>query len=174
MTEADCEDVVRIAISTSGTAEQINSATCSASRTVICKEKLSFEVAGVEMADDTTRAQFQAAREKVPFRATLGKLHCRRWTYPLARRYDLSDDGLKKSKVEETFTLWLEEDILENCFSGLKLEGVVFELDNGVKWLDSCSLAGPSFFEILPNDFYDEQKAFRREKRSPRYGDYRS
>jgi hypothetical protein len=60
-------------------------------------------------------------------------------------------------------TLWVEEDILQYCAVGTKIEGEVRELDIGIKWLDSIRAVGPSFFEWLPNELYKEEKALKAE-----------
>lgn len=160
--EADCKDMIKVAVSILGTAGTIGHTSDLTSCKIICKEELCFEVVEVEMADDKSKAQFQIAREKTSTITTLGKLHCRRWTYPLARRYAHLDGALEKLRIDDTFTLWVEEDVLKNCFVEMKMEGTVFELDNGITWLDSCTLIGPSFFEVLPNDFYSRQKKLRK------------
>jgi hypothetical protein len=159
----DCKDIVKFAISAYGSQQQYERFTDVGKFETVYQEQISLEVIKIEMAEETTRALYAAAREEKPFLATLGKLHCRRWTYPLAPNFDHSDEALRRQQTEHTMTLWVEEDILQYCAVGMKIQGEVRELDIGVKWLDSIRAIGPSFFEWLPNELYKEEKALKAE-----------
>jgi hypothetical protein len=159
----DCRDIVKFAISAYGSQQQYEKVADVGTFETVYHEQISLEVVEVEMAEETTRALYAAAREEKSFLATLGKLHCRRWTYPLAPNFDHSDEALERQQTEHTMTLWVEEDILQYCAVGMKIQGEVRELDIGVKWLDSIRAIGPSFFEWLPNELYKEEKALKAE-----------
>ncbi|GAB7355094.1 hypothetical protein MBLNU459_g5677t1 [Dothideomycetes sp. NU459] len=165
-TEMDCRDMVEMAVSAFGTAYQIEQASDASTCKVVYEEELGFEVVSVEMANDEVKFCYEVARKRNPVINVLGQLHCRRWTYPLARRCTHSEETSQRQNSEQVFTLLMERDILESCFVGMKFEGKICELDNGIKWLDRFSLVGPSFFELLPNEFYEKQKALRLENKS--------
>ncbi|OBW68234.1 MAG: hypothetical protein AUREO_017170 [Aureobasidium pullulans] len=67
--------------------------------------------------------------------------------------------------------LWIEDDILQYCSVGMKIEGEVRELDIGIKWLDSVRAISPSFFEWLPNELYRKQKALKNEEEAQQTND---
>jgi hypothetical protein len=159
----DCQDIVKFAISAYGSQEQYERVSDVGNFKTVYREHISVEVIKVEMADESSRAQYAAAREQKPFLAALGKLHCRRWTYPHAPAFDHSDEALKRQQSEHTMILWVEEDILQYCFVGMKIEGEVCELDLGIKWLDRVRAISPSYFEWLPNELYGTEKAMKAE-----------
>jgi len=159
----DCKDIVKFAISAYGSQEQYEKVADVGKFETVYQEQISLEVIKVEMAEEATRTLYAAAREEKPFLATLGKLHCRRWTYPLAPNFDHSEEALRRQQTEHTMTLWVEENILQYCAVGMKIEGEVRELDVGIKWLDSIRAIGPSFFEWLPNELYKQEKALKAE-----------
>ncbi|KAI4725338.1 hypothetical protein E4T49_06944 [Aureobasidium sp. EXF-10728] len=163
LTLQDCRDIVKCAISAYGSQQQYEKVADVERFETVYQEQISLEVTKIEMADEATRAIYGAAREKKPFLAALGKLHCRRWTYPLAPSFDHSDEALRRQQSEHAMTLWMEEEILQYCTVGMKIEGEVRELDIGVKWLDSVRAVSPSFFEWLPNELYKEEKALKAE-----------
>ena len=49
-------------------------------------------------------------------------------------------------------TFWLEDEILEHIFPGMKLEVIVRELNIGIKFFDHISDVLCSFYTVLPND----------------------
>jgi hypothetical protein len=159
----DCKDVVKFAISAYGSQQQYEKVADVGTFETVYNEQISLEVTEIEMADESTRALYATARKEKPFLANLGKLHCRRWTYPFAPTFDYSDEALRRQQTEHTMTLWIEEDILQYCSVGMKIEGEVRELDIGIKWLDSIRAIGPSFFEWLPNELYKEEKGLKAE-----------
>lgn len=157
--EKDSQDIMMAAISAHGTEEQFRRASESTKFEVIYEEDVIFEVISVDMPDSETDALYEAARNEKDFLNTVGKLQCRRWTYPLARRSSRTDGGRDRPFPGQTFSLFIEDQILEHCFVGMKLEGVVKGLDVGIFWLDRVFTVSPSYFELLPNEFWGMQKA---------------
>jgi len=155
--DEDSRDIIMAAISALGTEEQYAQASTSSTFKVLYEEDVGFEVTRVEMADAETRSLYEVAMQRKPHLKVVGKLHCRRWTYPLAKQQG-------PPKVPQEFTLFVEDIVLEHCFVGLKIEGLVKGLDIGLHWLDIVYTANPSFFVLLPNEFYDKQKAAKREE----------
>ena len=162
--EQNSKDILTAAIAAHGTHEQYEMACRSLRSDVVCEEEVNFEVTSVIMPAADTIALYEAAREKNGSLKVVGKLECRRWTYPLARQRTIQETGL--ASVPETFTLFLEDSLLERCFIGLKIEGLVKGLDIGIWWLDRVLAVSPSFFVLLPNEFWDKQKAAKREQAS--------
>ena len=159
----ECSDIVQFAISAYGTEQQYQKVAKVGNLETVYTEQISMEVTSVEMADDETRKLYAGVREKKPFLAPLGKLHCCRWTYPNAPKFDHSEEALRRQKTEKTLTFWVEEDILRYCFAGMKIEAEVRELDICIKWLDSIRAVSASFFEYIPNELFGAQKAMRAE-----------
>jgi len=61
----------------------------------------------------------------------------------------------KKAELAESAGVeifWLEDEILEHIFPGLKLEVVVRELNIGIKFFDQISGVFCSFYTCLPNE----------------------
>ncbi|THZ89541.1 hypothetical protein D6C84_00169 [Aureobasidium pullulans] len=166
-----CRDTVKFALSAYGSQEQYERVADVEKFETVYKEQISLEVTKVEMADEARRALYATAREKKPFLAALGKLHCRRWTYPLAPTFSHSEEAIKRQQTEHSMVLWIEDDILQYCSVGMKIEGEVRELDIGIKWLDSVRAISPSFFEWLPNELYRKQKALKNEEEAQQTND---
>lgn len=151
------------AIVAHGTVEQFEKADTS-ELTVLWEEKMSFEVTAVKMADAETERRYESFRSKTPSLKTTGKLYCRRWTYPLARYANNLEANRSVQRLGETFTLFWEDNILKHCFVGMKVEATLRSLDNGIQWLESVTNVMPSFFELLSNEYWEVQKAAKREK----------
>ena len=95
----------------------------------------------------------------------LGLLHCKPWSAPGFQTWDLPA-GMTNGDVApafEEYIFFLEEEVLSQCFEGMKFEGTVMCLEgegmggeNGDKLkimvLDSVSEVHVSFFEYLPNE----------------------
>ncbi|CAD0017147.1 unnamed protein product [Aureobasidium pullulans] len=136
-----CRDTVKFALSAYGSQEQYE------------------RVADVEKFETVYKEQISL------------ELHCRRWTYPLAPTFSHSEEAIKRQQTEHSMVLWIEDDILQYCSVGMKIEGEVRELDIGIKWLDSVRAISPSFFEWLPNELYRKQKALKNEEEAQQTND---
>lgn len=159
----DSRNTMMAAIVAHGTVEQFEKADTS-ELTVLWEEKMSFEVTAVKMADAETERRYESFRSKTPSLKTTGKLYCRRWTYPLARYANNLEADRSVQRLGETFTLFWEDNILKHCFVGMKVEATLRSLDNGIQWLESVTNVMPSFFELLSNEYWEVQKAAKREK----------
>lgn len=67
--------------------------------------------------------------------------------------------------VESDETFWVDEEILERCFVGLKFVGVVRELDVGVKYVDHMRVMYASFYTWVENERMVNWKAPRENER---------
>lgn len=66
---------------------------------------------------------------------TLGTLKVRSWAPEINGEAEIIPDYERIP-----FDLWLEKEHLQYCFKGMKIEGRVHELDNGVKFIDSITV----------------------------------
>lgn len=88
----------------------------------------------------------------------LGVIKFKPWNGPGYDEEDVTDDeaeaaklaSKKCDKVIELF--WLEDEILQYCFVGMKLEVVVRELNIGIKFFDLVNGVYCSFHTVLPNE----------------------
>ncbi|EKD18262.1 uncharacterized protein L3040_004779 [Drepanopeziza brunnea f. sp. 'multigermtubi'] len=86
----------------------------------------------------------------------LGSIWYKAWEGPGFDDEDLTDEEIEAAKIAlatapvEKF--WLEDDILQDCFEGMKIEATVHELNTGLKFIDSFKGVFCSFHTILPNE----------------------
>ncbi|KAI9763147.1 MAG: hypothetical protein M1835_007920 [Candelina submexicana] len=125
---------------------------------LIASTPLGFEITEVIYADNDTRKYYQEDVPKTFSRAfqVLGKIKAKPWVNPDEPEDDRSDDGEGSGGVigqlGYEFELWIEEDLLEYCFVGMKIEAEVKQLNHGVLYFDSVSAVRPSFFQPIAND----------------------
>lgn len=86
----------------------------------------------------------------------LGSIWYKAWEGPRFDEEDLTDEEIKAAKVAmkkaplEKF--WLEDDILQHCFEGMKVEATVHELNIGIKFIDAFNGVYCSFHTVLNNE----------------------
>ncbi|KAF2838698.1 hypothetical protein M501DRAFT_1031764 [Patellaria atrata CBS 101060] len=105
-----------------------------------CTLDLGLEVIGKSPASPEIRAVYDGQTHLLHGRDTklkpLGILQVRYWNPPGFEEWDLPDSVLAElaSLEGRTFDLWLEDEVLEMCFVGMKMEGklrsLVFEPDD--------------------------------------------
>jgi hypothetical protein len=116
----------------------------------------------------------------------LGILKVKHWTNPEAAEEDMSDYSEEEEEEEEeevgttndvgsitneveafitsetedsaTDSFWLEEHILEKCFIGMRLRATVFELNIGLKYINSIVGIECSFYTYLTTERLDGWK----------------
>lgn len=118
-----------------------------------------FEVIAIERPDLKTIEEYANVKNfkgEPGFIKALGVLKLKRWEGPKIVPEDFTDDeGDDDTLVEEedvVESFWLEDDLLQICYVGLKLELMVHELNIGVKFFDSILGLYCSFFTALPNE----------------------
>jgi hypothetical protein len=86
----------------------------------------------------------------------LGFLKLKAWEGPGLDEEDMTDDdepecikAIPESPIE---SFWLEDEALQHCFIGMKLELSVHELNIGAKYFDRVEGIYCSFFTVLPNE----------------------
>lgn len=118
-----------------------------------------FEVVEVERPSLNTIAQYASVKNlkgEMGYIKALGVVRFKAWEGPGFEPEDFTDDEDAGAEVEgENATLesfWLEDDILELFFIGLKLEVEVNELNTGIKFFDTVLGLYCSFHTYLPNE----------------------
>ena len=87
----------------------------------------------------------------------VGRMIAKTWIYPGAPEEDFTEEeekaaaaqGIKEAKEYE---LWLEDEVLQKCFVGMKFITVVKELSFGVRYFDALLGLYCSFYDVLPNE----------------------
>jgi len=102
----------------------------------------------------------------------LGKLYAQTWHNPTALAEDLTEDeeaelASKPSSLKE-YEFWLEDEVLEKCFVGMKMEADVKELSFGVCYFDAVFGVYASFFNVLPNGLMVGWREVEKEWLKPR------
>ncbi|KAB8298105.1 hypothetical protein EYC80_001867 [Monilinia laxa] len=120
---------------------------------VVKTETRFLEVADLHRASADIVEEFSRIKDPRGLGALkpVGKLLCKHWEGPGYNYEDTTDDGNEviDDSVDE---FWLEDDILQHCYPGLKLEVIVQELNIGVKFFDQVIDLFPSFHLYLPNE----------------------
>lgn len=126
---------------------------------VIYEELRGFEVLRITPPDETLQKNFtgiRAADGRTGTIKPLGRLECKPWSHPYQPTLDLTIEEEKELAsnpavyTDETF--WVDDDILERCFVGMKFVGVVRELDLGLKYLDNVVVIYASFYTFVENE----------------------
>ena len=98
-----------------------------------------------------TYTKFEARR----LTSISGRLRTKTWHHPFTSPEDLTEDEeialAKNPKETKSYEFWIEDDILRNCFPGMKLEVTVTELSIGIGYFDKIDGIYCSFFDISPN-----------------------
>ncbi|OBT90580.1 hypothetical protein VE02_01042 [Pseudogymnoascus sp. 03VT05] len=139
---------------------------------VVAEELRGFEVVSITLPDETLNKSFagiRAADGRTGTIKPLGLLACKPWTHPYQPTLDLTIEEEQKQAAnlpvysDETF--WVDEDILERCFAGMKFVGVVRELDLGLKYLDNVIVIYASFYTFVENERMVNWKAPKENER---------
>ncbi|KAL5352110.1 hypothetical protein ACLOAV_002055 [Pseudogymnoascus australis] len=154
----------RAAIALMGTAEQFAAIDVTSLKeyqapAVVAEEFRGFEVGSITPPSERVRNNFagiKAADGRMGAFKPLGLLACKPWTHPYQPTLDLTIEEEQELAAnppvytDETF--WVDEDILERCFVGMKFVGVVRELDLGLKYLDNVTVIYASFYTFVENE----------------------
>ncbi|PPJ56532.1 hypothetical protein CBER1_03903 [Cercospora berteroae] len=124
--------------------------------TVVTEEDIGLEIVRVEQGSEQAAQIYEDDRIKGTFIKRTGKLHCKSWVHPGSAPQDLPPTVTDKKT--KTYEFWVEEDILQHCKKGMKLEANVGRLENGIMWLDLVDNVYPSFFKWTLNERMREWK----------------
>ena len=123
-----------------------------ANKTVRIEETFdaSLEVTALVPAD----AEIRSLYTHFPGLSPLGLLHAKTWYAPRPPDEDLTpeEEASLPPPIIKEHVLWVEDDILEKCFIGMKFEVTIRKLSFGVEYFDTLTGIFCSFFDVLPND----------------------
>ena len=145
--------VLKAGLAAQGTDEIIQAFKSQTSRKearVVTTTSTGFEVLELIFADQDVLALY----EKVPGRKPLGKMKVQTWYNPALPSEDLTEEeeAVGVSKPAKQYELWLEDEVLEHCFVGMKFVAVIRELSFGVTYFDTVTGIYCSFYDVLPNE----------------------
>jgi len=116
-------------------------------------ENTGFEVTEIAFPTNLTRglyAQGQYADLKI-----VGKLKAKTWCSPNNEAEDLTEEEEEALTVLTPeiryYEFWIEEELLQKCFVGMKFNATVTQLSFGVSYFDAITGVHCSFYQVLPN-----------------------
>ena len=127
---------------------------------IIRTEAKCFEIVSIMRPDVKTVAEYASVKNHEGDAGcikALGIVNFRTWEGPGFDEEDLSDDeatssGAGKPVDESIQSFWLEDEILQLCFVGMKFELIVHRLNIGISFFDTVIGIYPSFHTILQNE----------------------
>jgi len=126
------------------------------------EEDIGLEVISIEFADSRIKMayeRFQNSPDGKDHQAKpVGVLKCNAWTVPDFAAWDLPADALANSNETKSYEFWIEDEILRNCFVGMKIEGTVYTMTSGVQFLDRVTAVRCSFYTVLENELMSRWK----------------
>jgi hypothetical protein len=136
---------------------------------VLSRETAYLEVTAIHLADKDTKSayveQSKVFKHRLGQLEPLGKLVCKTWYTDDCDEYDLPKDEDKypdgkprKAGDGKEYEFWIEEDILKDCFVGLKMDANIMLLAGGITILDDIKETMCSFYTWLPNELWMERK----------------
>ncbi|KNG46968.1 hypothetical protein TW65_06142 [Stemphylium lycopersici] len=136
---------------------------------VLSKESAYLEVVAIHLPSEGTRAAYaeQGKLHQCKLDLTpLGMIICKTWYTNDCEEYDLPKDQdkypnrkpHKAGKDDKELEFWVEEDILVNCFVGMKLDADIIFLSGGLTIIDDVKETMSSFYTWLPNELWMERK----------------
>ncbi|GME43388.1 RNA-binding protein Lupus La [Neofusicoccum parvum] len=152
--------ILKAAIGAHGTEEHME-ALETGFNTISCTgtaDGIGLEVTGVEMPSAEVLEIYATINTQMKGRFALeplGKLYCRPWDIPDFGTYDLPAwrlRELEKEKADKRYEFWVEANILESCFVGMKMQACVRTLSLGIMCLDQIQEVYCSFYSYLPNE----------------------
>ncbi|KAF2690422.1 hypothetical protein K458DRAFT_474610 [Lentithecium fluviatile CBS 122367] len=144
-----------------GTDDQQNMLDTKAVR-VLKDESFGLEVLAIHPADDLTKEVYDIRNAQTKDKICLeplGKLVCRSWHIGDFHQYDLPKDKYPNGrlpKIEEGkgYEFWVEDDVLRECFLGMKMDARILTLEGGITILDEVRETMCSFYRWLPNELW--------------------
>jgi hypothetical protein len=152
----------RTGVAILGTDEQQSMLDTQAVR-VLKDDSFGLQVIAIHPADEFTKEFYDAANSRTKDKITLqplGKLVCRSWEMEDLQQYDLPKDKyptgrpFPKTQMGEEYVFWIEDDVLDECFVGMKMDARVLVLEGGIAILDDVRETMCSFYKWLPNELW--------------------
>ena len=121
--------------------------------TCIGESQVALEV--IDIVPSKIITDKQQSKNNMSTSELIGKLVCKRWKMPSFETFDVAPSAKTKPegprKIQYEFLI--ENEILEQCFIGMKMEVTVRRLEEGgLEYLDSVQTIYCSFYTLLPND----------------------
>lgn len=117
-------------------------------------EDTGFEV--TEIVFPNSSAQGLYAQDQYADLKIVGKLKAKTWFSPNQESEDLTEEGeaaLAASTPEiKHYEFWIEEELLQKCFVGMKFDATVTQLSFGISYFDAIIGVHCSFYQVLPNE----------------------
>ena len=102
----------------------------------------------------------------------LGKLKAKTWQSPAALDEDLTEEEeaelANNPPPVKGYEFWVEDDLLEKIFVGMKFGATVKQLSFGPHFFDACQTIHPSYFSFLPNEMMQGWREIEKEWLPPR------
>ncbi|EME40547.1 hypothetical protein DOTSEDRAFT_177599 [Dothistroma septosporum NZE10] len=115
---------------------------------LVSEESMGLKVVSVEMPNEEAKLIYDSRQFRNTVVTPQGKLHCVRWEVPGAAQKDLPAHVVKqqKAKIGSRHVLLVDENALRFYHPGLKIEGLVKKLSNGMEFIDHYEHVYPSFY----------------------------
>ncbi|RKF61818.1 putative argonaute sirna chaperone arc complex subunit arb1 [Erysiphe neolycopersici] len=153
--ESRAELIFMTAIAICGGKEQAAQVDCSKTF-IVNTEKKFYEVVEIQHPNSHIIDQYSLVKDPngiIGQLKPLGSVKLRYWRNPGIEQADYTDDeSVPEDNELESEWYWLEDEILQDFFPGLKLEVEVKELSIGMKYIDSFVGILCSFYTYLPNE----------------------
>ena len=154
---AAAERIVKTGVAFEGTADMFKAV--DEGNVNIIKIKVRYvEIVKMDRAAVSTVDKYSILKNHLDVPGTLkalGKIHVKHWDGPDVFAEDMTDDEEEHpAPSADPFieTFWLEDNILQHCFLGMKLGVEVTELDIGIKVIEGVLGLFCSFYTVLPNE----------------------
>lgn len=111
-----------------------------------------LEVTDLIKADDAVLEMYAAQK---PSLKPLGRMKAKTWYNPTLPEEDMTEEEVAAAatllEIKE-YELWVEDEILDMCFVGMKFDATVRELNFGILYFDTIIGVHCSFYSLLPNE----------------------
>ena len=132
---------------------------------LISSEETGFEITEIIHADETALslyAQPQSTGLKI-----LGRMKARTWLSPNTPDEDLTEEEEAYLKMNpppiKDYEFWVEEEILEKCAVGMKIEATIRETSFGLTYFDAINGIHCSFYQMIPNELMGDWREIEKE-----------
>ena len=131
----------------------------------IASEHTGLEVVAIDKSTSEVQAAYaqqnKAWKRKIQLQP-LGKLICKKWYQADFKEYDLPPSKVREIKdkgdKDKQYEFWVEDEALDECFVGMKIDATVLTLESGIMILDEVKQVMCSFYKWIPNDLWAERK----------------
>lgn len=133
--------------------EQYKSQSLSDKITMTTTNDASFEITALIPADQYTLKLYE--QKFADGIKPLGKMKARTWQGAPSVEEDLTEEeaaaAITAKEIKE-YEFWVEDDIIQRCFIGMKIETTIHHLSFGIDFFDNIAGLYCSFYTSLPNE----------------------